>query len=343
MIRFTCPHCSKPVRVPAAHGGKKGRCPHCKDVVHIPAPAEPEPAASSAGDEVDQLAAALGVASATEPSASGPAPPPPHSLDDQGEHFEPDLELPPAADPRSKTDRLPPIREEDQVIELTEEAEEPSAAPAETPAPPPAMQAAPPERRGPAGGSRGKLLLLLAVVVLAGVAVAGGAATFLFWRPWESSPADTQEADSAAAPAGRNGVGADATAEARPEPLPDPPVPAPAIDLPAALLSATEELPGGTFGLLHVDFARLAEGLDRARSPAAIAARFWNELLTRGEDGRLPAPATLLIGGDGQGWRKLAGSEAPEPSPAPPAPQAEQIRRVRTLLAKVPSEGLAGS
>lgn len=36
MIHFDCQHCGKPVRVPDAHAGKKGRCPSCHEVVSIP-------------------------------------------------------------------------------------------------------------------------------------------------------------------------------------------------------------------------------------------------------------------------------------------------------------------
>ena len=76
MIRFACEHCGKPVRVPEAAGGKKGRCPFCKAVVDIPPPGT---AAAEAGAEL-AAAAALAEAGADET----PAPPPPHRIEDAG-------------------------------------------------------------------------------------------------------------------------------------------------------------------------------------------------------------------------------------------------------------------
>ena len=35
-IKFECPECKKPVKVPQQHGGKKGKCPHCQSKVNIP-------------------------------------------------------------------------------------------------------------------------------------------------------------------------------------------------------------------------------------------------------------------------------------------------------------------
>ena len=58
MIRFTCEHCSRNVRVADKFGGKKGRCPYCKEVIEIPAQSEPEPIPED--DPVAGLAAALG-------------------------------------------------------------------------------------------------------------------------------------------------------------------------------------------------------------------------------------------------------------------------------------------
>jgi hypothetical protein len=36
MIRFTCQHCGRRLRVGDGHAGKAGRCPHCRQVVYVP-------------------------------------------------------------------------------------------------------------------------------------------------------------------------------------------------------------------------------------------------------------------------------------------------------------------
>jgi hypothetical protein len=45
MIRFECPHCSKPVEVDDEFAGRRGQCPGCGRVVRIPAMTVEEPAA----------------------------------------------------------------------------------------------------------------------------------------------------------------------------------------------------------------------------------------------------------------------------------------------------------
>ncbi|HUU82305.1 MAG TPA: hypothetical protein VM243_02270 [Phycisphaerae bacterium] len=39
-IEFHCTHCSKLIRAPDTHGGKRGKCPYCKGSVYVPTPPE---------------------------------------------------------------------------------------------------------------------------------------------------------------------------------------------------------------------------------------------------------------------------------------------------------------
>jgi len=51
-IEFHCPHCSKLIRAPAEHGGRRGKCPYCKQSVYIPSP--PDDAGPIAVAPVDE-------------------------------------------------------------------------------------------------------------------------------------------------------------------------------------------------------------------------------------------------------------------------------------------------
>lgn len=39
-IKFHCTHCTKLIRAPDTHGGKRGKCPYCKGSVYVPTPPE---------------------------------------------------------------------------------------------------------------------------------------------------------------------------------------------------------------------------------------------------------------------------------------------------------------
>ncbi|MHC4064839.1 MAG: hypothetical protein ACYSUQ_02630 [Planctomycetota bacterium] len=44
-IEFHCTHCTKLIRAPREHGGKRGKCPYCKQSVYVP----------TAPDELDEI------------------------------------------------------------------------------------------------------------------------------------------------------------------------------------------------------------------------------------------------------------------------------------------------
>ncbi|MCP4249531.1 MAG: hypothetical protein GY778_21015 [bacterium] len=54
-IEFHCSHCTKLIRAPSAHGGKRGKCPYCKQSVYVPsAPEELEEIPLAPVDEGDE-------------------------------------------------------------------------------------------------------------------------------------------------------------------------------------------------------------------------------------------------------------------------------------------------
>lgn len=54
-IEFHCARCSKLIRAPDAHGGKRGKCPYCKGSVYVPTPlAEGEEIDLAPVDEQDE-------------------------------------------------------------------------------------------------------------------------------------------------------------------------------------------------------------------------------------------------------------------------------------------------
>ena len=117
MIRFTCPHCGRHVRVSDAHGGKKGRCPYCQQIVTIPTTSEVE--LTPEGDEVAELAA-VAAATQAEETEESPPPPPPHHTEDVPTEQEPEPELVPPSDPRYQTDRLETLTEPESPPEQPE-------------------------------------------------------------------------------------------------------------------------------------------------------------------------------------------------------------------------------
>src|SRR5690242_7431177 len=67
MISFACPSCDKKLSVKDAFAGKRGTCPHCKKPVLVPAPeadatraiASERPAAASPAPRLEAMSAAL--------------------------------------------------------------------------------------------------------------------------------------------------------------------------------------------------------------------------------------------------------------------------------------------
>ena len=159
MIRFVCKHCDKPVRVPDAFGGKKGRCPFCKELVAIP-PAGP---------------------------AETPPPAPPHTVEDLPPEREPDLDLTEASDPRSKTDALTALGSSEVLTLADEGIVEPSE---REPSPWEQAKVAQQAIAEAAAATKKRRALIGGGVLLAAVLAAG--VTLLLWRPWETGgPAPT--------------------------------------------------------------------------------------------------------------------------------------------------------
>lgn len=298
MIRFTCQECGRPVRVPDALAGKKGRCPHCKQVIQVPV-AEPPPTG-----EVADLAAAL-PAQRPQPPAEPPRPPPPPpepSLQDVD--IEPEL-LESAGDPSHKTDRLDTLGEEIVV----EDAEPAGARRPESPGK--IRQAEAPARK-----ARPKVATIGSV--LAGAALIATGAVLAIRQPWkDQDPTDRPAPQPVAHTPGEPAL-------PRPEPItpipvppgpePDLPVPTPPQPVPplppswdrsglsAEVAAVVDRAPVGTFAVFHVDFERTARAVgalprDDEVLEALAGSGLWNDARKRIADGALPRTATLYLTG----------------------------------------------
>lgn len=297
MIRFTCEHCGKPVRIPNTFGGKKGRCPFCNAVVNIPPPAEP----SLEEAEAAGLAAAV---SAVEQADREPRPEAPRAAGGPDtEDIEPELDT--AGDPSHKTDRLDVMPEETAV-----EAEPPGDEDAE--------QAGPGDLAAGTKARRVKGLPKPALIgVAAGlvVAIAAGAVLLIWKRP------ETQPAAKAPQRAALTEAKPVRTAPAKPEPKPQPlpkttPVPkqaAQVFELSLAIAAAVEEAPAETFAMFRVDFERTAEALAQASGEggeavsALASSRFWANAKEEISKGGIPRAATLYLTSSGEATASMFG------------------------------------
>lgn len=327
MIRFVCEHCGKPVRVPEAFGGKKGRCPFCKAVVHIP-----PPAAAGASDAAAELAAAAALAGAARDEA--PPPRPPSRIEDVAEAKEPELDLASATDPKSKTDRLEAVEGGD-VIDFADDEEQTAAAASASREPTPMEQARAAQRaQAEAMKAAKKRRMLIGGAVLLVLIVAAGVVA-LVWKPWEKpAPAPSRPPQARKAPLA---VVKRAPPARRPRPRPTvtpkltpTPTPAEQFALSPELLAATERAPDGAFFLLHVDLRRTARAMARAsasRAPviAEVAgSKLWTNATRRLREGAMPASGTLFLAGGspveisrmfGKLYGQRAGSAVPASTP----------------------------
>jgi len=296
MIRFTCEHCGKPVRIPNTFGGKKGRCPFCDAVVNIPPPAEPSL------EEAE--AAGLAAAVSTEQADRQPRPAAPRAAQvPDTEDIEPELDT--AGDPSHKTDRLD-VMPEDTAVE------------AEPPGEEDAGQAGPGDVAAGAKARRVKGLPKPALIgVAAGlvVAIAAGA-VLLTWKRPEKQPAakPPQQAALAEAKPVRT---APAKPEPKPQPLPKtaavPKQAAQVFELSAAITAAVDEAPAETFAMFRVDFERTAEALAQAsgeggEAVSALASnRFWANAKEEISKGGIPRAATLYLTASGEATASMFG------------------------------------
>ena len=310
MIHFVCEHCGKPVRVPEAFAGKKGRCPFCKAVVNIP-----PPAAAGASDAAAELAAAAALAGAARDEA--PPPRPPSRIEDVAEPKEPELDLASATDPRSKTDRLGAI-EDGGVIDFADDEEQTEAVEAASREPTPLEQARASQRaQAEAIKAAKKRRMLIGGAVLLVLIVAAGVVA-LVWKPWEEpAPTPSREPQARKArpavakrtpPARSPRLQPTVTPKPTPRPTPRPaPRPTPTgpkqFPLSPELLAATERAPDGAFFLLHVDLHRAAKAMAKAsasRAPviAQVAgSKLWTNATRRIREGAMPASGTLFLAG----------------------------------------------
>jgi len=286
MIRFTCPHCGRYVRVSDAHGGKKGQCPYCHQIVAIPTASEagPEPG----GDEVAELAAVAAASDADEAEET-PPPPPPHHTEDVPTEEEPEPELLPPTDPRYQTDKL------DAVTDTEGPPEQ-----AETPPPGPGAVAPSAAPATAARGKRGALfwglvigggLLALGVVAMGVVFVA----VLLQGAGIEAEGGQPGPATAATSVVERPGP------ERTPQPTPQPAEAKTSLPLSAAILNATAHAPADAFCMFYVDLARTAKAVakipPRAEEVAAAigTSKLWQEADKRVEEGSMPSSVTLFL------------------------------------------------